>query len=122
VISLALAARWAMGLRGPAGKLRANVLAELDGEADRREIEAKLGAAASGPEGAVRGARPQGDPSDVPPALQAELLRRMTNEIRAVRDGPFRPLSQEPVVRGILLVLGGTGGITTAEFLFLSRG
>ena len=39
------------------------------------------------------------DPRLAPPALQAELLRRIASEIRAARDGPFRPLSQEPVVR-----------------------
>jgi hypothetical protein len=114
VISLVLAARCAMNLRGRAARLRTQVLAILDGEADRREIEAKLVAAGR------KAVAAEGEPA--PPALQAELLRRMSGEIRAVREGPFRPIAQEPVVRGILLVLGGTGGITTAEFLFLSRG
>jgi hypothetical protein len=92
------------------------VLSQIEGEADRHEIDAKLGATSTDQtRGRTTGLQ------DTPLALQAELLRRMAGEIRAAKDGPFRPLSQEPVVRGILLVLGGTGGITTAEFLFLSR-
>jgi hypothetical protein len=31
-------------------------------------------------------------------------------------------LSQEPAVRAILLLLGGAGGISTLDFLLLSRG
>ena len=33
----------------------------------------------------------------------------------AERDGPFRPLAEDPVVRAILLVLGGTGALATAR-------
>ena len=136
VIAITLAVRSAMSLRREAAKLKEHVLEELDREADQCEIEAKLalpprrskGAAnmhvaaesAAGADG--NGGDKEVAPEPAPPALQAELLRRITNEIRAVRSGPFRPLSQEPVVRAILLLLGGTGGITTAEFLFLSRG
>jgi hypothetical protein len=144
VISILFAVRCAMSLRKEAAKLRAHVLAALDREADEREIEAKLGATApAGPparedSAATMAAAPGADglaamadadgrermiePHPAPPSLQAELLRRIAGEIRAVRDGPFRPLSQEPVVQGILVFLGGTGGITTLEFLFLSRG
>jgi len=145
MISILLAVRSAMSLRQEAAKLQAHVLAELDREANKREIEAKLGATApAGPPAredsaaTMAAAAPGADglaaiehadgrdrmiePQLAPPSLQAELLRRIAGEIRAVRDGPFRPISQEPVVQGILLVLGGTGGITTAEFLFLSRG
>ena len=56
----------------------------------------------------------------VPRQVKAVLLKRIAEEIRAVRDGPFLPLSQEPAVRAILLLLGGAGGISTVEFLFLS--
>jgi hypothetical protein len=117
VISLVIAVRCALDLRKQAERLRAQVLKELDQEAEQREIE-------TGP--AARDAAPGADARDAatssaPPRLQAKLLRRLAAEIREVRDGPFRPFSQEPVVRGLLVVLGGTGGITTAEFLFLAR-
>jgi hypothetical protein len=83
-------------------------LTELDHEAEQRELE--TGPAARDP-----------SQSSTPPKLHAKQLRRLAAEIGAVREGPFRPFSQEPVVRGLLVVLGGTGGITTAEFLFLAR-
>jgi hypothetical protein len=117
VISLVIAVRCAMGLRRQAARLRSRVLTELDAEADQREIEAKLATVDAG----TGVGSPVAAGRSVPPELQATLLRRLATDIRAVRDGPFRPLSQEPVVRGLLLVLGGTGGITTAEFLFLSH-
>jgi hypothetical protein len=117
VISLGIAVRCALDLRRQAEKLRSHVLKELEHEAEQREIE-------TGPDtrdaATGAGAR-ETSTSSAPPKLQARLLRRLATEIREVRDGPFRPLSQEPVVRGLLVVLGGTGGITTAEFLFLAR-
>lgn len=117
VISLAIAVRCALDLRKQAERLRSHVLKELDHEAERREIDTGPGARAAA---AATGAR-ETTTSNAPPKLQARLLRRLAAEIREVREGPFRPFSQEPVVRGLLVVLGGTGGITTAEFLFLAR-
>jgi hypothetical protein len=108
VISLVIAVRCALDLRRQAEKLRSHVLTELEHEAEQREIETGSGA------------RDAASPS-TPPKLYAKQLRRLAAEIGAVREGPFRPLSQEPVVRGLLVVLGGTGGISTAEFLFLAR-
>ena len=108
VIALVIAVRCALDLRKQAERLRSHVLTELDHEAEQREIETGTGASDAAP-------------SSTPPRLYAKQLRRLTAEIGAVREGPFRPLSQEPVVRGLLVVLGGTGGISTAEFLFLAR-
>jgi hypothetical protein len=108
VISLVIAVRCALDLRRQAEKLRSHVLTELEHEAEQREIETGSGA------------RDAASPS-TPPKLYAKQLRRLAAEIGAVREGPFRPLSQEPVVRGLLVVLGGAGGISTAEFLFLAR-
>jgi hypothetical protein len=117
VISLVIAVRCALDLRKQAERLRSHVLTELDHEAEQQEIETGPGAtdAATGV-----GAR-EASTSSAPPKLHAKLLRRLAADIGAVRAGPFRPFSQEPVVRGLLVVLGGTGGITTAEFLFLAR-
>jgi len=109
--------RCALDLRKQAERLRSHVLTELDHEAEQRENETDPGAPAAA---TGVGAR-EASPPSAPPKLQATRLRRLAAEIRAVREGPFRPLSQEPVVRGLLVVLGGTGGITTAEFLFLAR-
>lgn len=108
VIALVIAVRCALDLRKQAERLRSHVLKELDHEAEQREIETGTGASDAAP-------------SSPPPRLYAKQLRRLSAEIGAVREGPFRPLSQEPVVRGLLVVLGGTGGISTAEFLFLAR-
>jgi hypothetical protein len=117
VIALVIAVRCALDLRKQAERLRSHVLTELDREAEQWEIETRPGArdAATGV-----GAR-EATTSSAPAKLQARLLRRLAAEIREVREGPFRPFAQEPVVRGLLVVLGGTGGITTAEFLFLAR-
>ena len=117
LISLGIGVRCALDLRKQAERLRSHVLTELDHEAEQRENETGPGASAAA---TGVGAR-EASPPSAPPKLQATRLRRLAAEIRAVREGPFRPLSQEPVVRGLLVVLGGTGGITTAEFLFLAR-
>ncbi len=117
VISMVIAVRCALDLRKQAERLRSHVLKELDHEAERWEIQ-KVPAE---PDAATGPGAGEASTSGSPPRLQATLLRRLAAEIRAVRDGPFRPLSQEPVVRALLVVLGGTGGITTAEFLFLAR-
>ena len=117
VISLVIAVRCALDLRRQAERLRAHVLKELDHEAERWESRKGAGA----PDAATGGSAGEVSTSDAAPRLHAALLQRLAAEIRAVRDGPFRPFSQEPVVRGLLVVLGSTGGITTAEFLFLAR-
>ena len=58
-------------------------------------------------------------PDDLPPQIKADLLRRIADEIRSVQEGPFRPWTQEPVVRALLIASGWAGGISTIEFLFL---
>ena len=117
VISLVIAVRCALDLRKQAERLRTDVLKELEHEAERLENQARPNA----PGAATGGSAGEVPASSAAPKLHATLLRRLAAEIRAVREGPFRPFSQEPVVRGLLMVLGGTGGITTAEFLFLAR-
>jgi hypothetical protein len=57
--------------------------------------------------------------NDLPPQIKVDLLRRIANEIRSVQEGPFRPWTQEPVVRALLIASGWAGGISTIEFLFL---
>ena len=57
-----------------------------------------------------------------PASAKADLLKNRADRLRDVRDGPFRPLDQEPVVHALLLLLGGTGTLTVVEFLFLGRG
>jgi hypothetical protein len=107
VSAVLLALGCALRLRRAARKLRAGVLEELDRKADESELEGKHAA------GRV-------EPGATPPTYQAELLRGMATDIRGVRKGAFRPWLQEPVIRGILLLLGGTGGLTTVEFLLLT--
>ena len=145
-ISVLLAVLSALSLRRAARHLKDEVLAQIDDEAQRCELQAKLSGAEPcaqqdippGPNTEAQqtfaGAnRPEpGDelPSDPDtsggptpsPAVKAELLRRIAEQIRAQKDGPFRPLTQEPVVRAILIVLGGTGGISTVEWLTVGRG
>lgn len=50
---------------------------------------------------------------------KAEQLKKIADEIRSVRQGPFLPLTREPVVRALFIVSGWIGGISTIEFLFL---
>jgi len=118
-ISFVLAALCARQLRRGASRLKGEILREL--EADARRCEENW--VAEGPVSSNQESHASGTGSPEGPAeLKAKSLRQIAEEIRAVRDGPFLPLAQEPAVRAILLVLGGAGGISTAEFLFLSRG
>lgn len=58
-------------------------------------------------------------PDDISPQIKANWLRRIAKEIRSEQAGPFRPLTQEPIVRAILIASGWVGGLSTLEFLFL---
>lgn len=42
----------------------------------------------------------------------------MLAEIRALREGAFAPLTQQPLVRALLLPLSGAGGLGLLEYLF----
>jgi len=117
-ISIVLAALCARRLRHAAATLKGDILEAIETEAQNCELNLPAGQAAE------NGDQPRESGSStlqVPRQVKAELLKRIAEQIRAVRDGPFLPLSQEPAVRAILVLLGGAGGISTAEFLFLSR-
>lgn len=103
-ISIALAVMCARRLRQAAERLKRETLEAIETERQNCRLGLPAGQAAT------------------EATLRAELLEQIAERIRAVRDGPFLPLSQEPAVRAILLLLGGAGGISTAEFLFASRG
>lgn len=104
-----LAIHCAMRLRRVARKLRENVLRELNRKVEQLENEVKGRSVTSL------------DPDVARPVDQVvKPLRKMVTEILSVHEGAFRPLLQEPVIRGILLVLGGTGGITAFEFLLFT--
>jgi len=108
VVSLSLAVGCAMRLRLDARELRDQVLRQINLEAEKFELSAsRRGDAANKKSGLT------------PPAYKAERLRSMATEIRENHEGAFRPLLQEPVIRGILFLLGGAGGVATAEFLLL---
>jgi len=116
-ISIVLAALCARRLRHAATQLKADILKVIETESQNCELNLRAGQAAE------NGDQPPESGSsthEAPPQVKAELLKRIAEQIRAVRDGPFLPLSQEPAVRAILLLLGGAGGISTVEFLFLS--
>ena len=116
-ISIVLAALCARRLRHAATQLKTDILKVIETESQNCELNLRAGQAAE------NGDQPPESGSsthEAPPQVKAELLKRIAEQIRAVRDGPFLPLSQEPAVRAILLLLGGAGGISTVEFLFLS--
>ena len=116
-ISIVLAALCARRLRHAATQLKVDILKVIETESQNCELNLPAGQAAE------NGDQPPESGSstrEAPRQVKAELLKRIAAEIRAVRDGPFLPLSQEPAVRAILLLLGGAGGISTAEFLFVS--
>jgi len=113
-ISIVLAVLCAHRLRHAATRLKVDILDAIETEAQACELNLPAGQAENGDQ------PPESGSSTVPRQVMAVLLKRIAEEIRAVRDGPFLPLSQEPAVRAILLLLGGAGGISTVEFLFLS--
>jgi hypothetical protein len=101
-------------LRHAAASRRTQILADIDQMVERYALHAKL---------AQEGVQDAGDgASELPASTKADLLKSHADRLRGIRDGPFRPLPQEPVVRALLLLLGGTGTITIVEFLFLGQG
>jgi hypothetical protein len=121
LVFLALAWLCAFRLRRAAADLRARILDELERETERDELAARARPAPSDLRDTPGAETIDHEASGVTPAVRVELLKRVVEQIRTARDGPFRPLAQEPVVRAILVVFGASGGIATAEFLFLSR-
>ena len=55
-------------------------------------------------------------PDGVPLASQLELLLRRVEELH---EGAFSPFSQQPVVRAMLLPLGGLGGTALLNYLLV---
>jgi hypothetical protein len=60
--------------------------------------------------------RAKGVSNDAPFAGQLELVLRRIEELR---DGAFSPFTQQPVVRAMLLPLGGLGGTALLNYLLL---
>jgi hypothetical protein len=117
-ISIGLAVLCARRLRKAAERLKGEVLEAIEAELQNCKLSSPVGQGATGgdePPDAGSGSR------HATPALRAEMLEHIAERISTVRDGPYLPLSQEPVVRAILLVLGGAGGISTLDFLLVSR-
>ena len=117
ILSALLAVLCALRLRRVAARLRMRISTLLDERIARCELAADL----AGPSPAAALELPQSIAwRHLPPAAGARRIKAIRDEILAERGGPFRPLAEDPVVRAILLLLGGTGAITTAQFLFLS--
>ena len=101
-------------LRHTADSHRAQVLTAMDQMVERYTLQAKLA------QEGIQDARAVA--AELPAAAKADLLKSRADRLRGMREGPFRPLPQEPVVRALLLLLGGTGTLTIIEFLFLGQG
>src|SRR5262249_61599056 len=52
----------------------------------------------------------------------AEQFSKVIEQVRNLREGAFAPFFEQPVVRAILLPLGGAGGIQLMETFMLARG
>jgi hypothetical protein len=50
-----------------------------------------------------------------------EQLEMLTHEIMAIQRGAFRPLGQQPFLRAVLLLLGGSGGLVILQYLPLAN-
>jgi hypothetical protein len=144
-VSILLAVRGAFSLRRAASDLKAQLLKELDGQMEALKLaqysqwqqadatralvahtehhDIPSGQANSGTwANSVSTDQENGGgsaPDNISPQTRAELLRQIIAEIHSVQEGPFRPFTQEPVVRAILIVSGWVGGLSTVEFLFL---
>ena len=108
VLAAGLAVFYVARLRRQAAKLRKIITDELDIWIERHELEADR-----------TSSRPSdgGDWKGLPSPARVRLLKNIRDEVLAERDGPFRPIGEDPIVRAILLLFGGAGAITTATFL-----
>jgi len=144
-ISVLLAVRGAFSLRRAAADLKMKILTQLDSQmedlrltqysqaskteavlaldADPERRDVPSGEAITAIWTGFLSAGPEEEgtpaPDDSPPQSKEDWLRRVADKIRSVQEGPFRPLTQEPVVRALLIVSGWAGGLSTIEFLFL---
>ena len=69
---------------------------------------------------AAAGATPPGAISEQPERL-AKQYAMLVDKIRSMREGAFKPMSEQPVVHAILLTLGGFGGVSIVEYLSLAN-
>ena len=108
VLAAGLAVFYVARLRRQAAKLRKIITDELDIWIECHELEADR-----------TSSRPSdgGDWKGLPSPARVRLLKNIRDEVLAERDGPFRPIGEDPIVRAILLLFGGAGAITTATFL-----
>jgi hypothetical protein len=51
------------------------------------------------------------------PDADVSLIEQTIAEIRTMRDGAFAPLTENPVIRAVLLPVGGIGAVQLAEFV-----
>ncbi len=51
----------------------------------------------------------------------AEQIETVIGEIRELRDGAYAPYAQQPFVRAVLYLLGGTGGLAVLQYLALAN-
>ena len=142
-----LATLAAARLRHAAAMLRNRVLVELDKQAESDRNAARLGpsraesplpvpSSADVPDEdahervSISGMHDSANPAylfweeqsgrieRVPLHLRAGFVRGITEEIRATREGPFQSFWDEPVVRALLIIVGGSGSISLVEFFF----
>lgn len=52
---------------------------------------------------------------------RAEQLKLLLDEVRGIRQGAFLPLPKQPWLRGILLLIGGSGSLAYLEYFVWSR-
>jgi hypothetical protein len=52
---------------------------------------------------------------------RAEQLKLLIDKVRGIRQGAFLPLSQQPWLRAIVLLLGGGGGLAYLQYFVWSR-
>ena len=117
-ISGVLAVFCAVRLRRTAARLRKSVTTALDERIATYKLEADL--APHRPAAAVAAPEQDVDWNAMPPEAKAKRIEELKDEILAEREGPFRALAEDPIIRAFLLLVGGTGAISTAEFLFLT--
>jgi hypothetical protein len=104
VLAAALAVVYVARFRRRAAELRKTITDKLNIWIERYELD-------------VDRTSPRPWDGGLPPQARVRHLKSIRDEVLAERDGPFRPIGEDPIVRAILLLFGGAGAITTATFL-----
>ena len=55
------------------------------------------------------------------PSIVAKQCNALVARIRNEEDGAFKPFTQQPLVKAILIPLGGFGGVSVAEYFALAN-